>query len=642
MPQLRPGPARRALAALVAARALPLLAALGTLRRRPPARPRARRPRSAPSDTVIDGPAPTSSASTGCRSPATAPAGWSTSRTSAASPHVFVSRLAGGALPDARAGRRRARRASSQPVIAAGQRRRCCWWRSSTAGTLYVVAGAGSSGRPLARRRALFAGAANPAISISQLRQGLPGVHRARGRRRRRAGRVLLPRAVGARADAAERDPGRRRRRRRRRGPQVATAGDGVGIVAWGEDGHIFTRRVSGTSPSVVYEQADRPTLDGWRRSSAERPRDRRRRRLLLRRGRLRGDAHERGRDAVAGAGQPAARLAVRRRHRRPTAPPPAVPRAPTSPGVGGHRVRRRLRHLRARLQSNELYATTLGRQREPRQGTLRVDSLPNSGAADAVPATAGLISTLIAWQQTPGIAGPPEIRVRYASDGSDLGPEQVVSAPTLGPTDADAGSVRRRRRRRRRRRSPGCRAAGAAARRSSPRSSSSRPAASCPSSSFQLRRPPPTGAVLVGGLRAVGPAHMYTVKHRRRRPSARPPRTAIVPPAPLANGRHIYQVTPPTGRAWRTDAPAATVFVDTVAPPWHGAKLTGIARSVHTREQLRRQLHRPATARCAHVGCLRRRHGVGRTGATAPAGTHPAHHGKPPLHAHPHRTRSR
>ncbi len=43
-----------------------------------------------------------------------------------------------------------------------------------------------------------------------------------------------------------------RRRRHRNRAPAVTAAGDGVGIVAWGEDGHIYTRRVWGTSPSIV------------------------------------------------------------------------------------------------------------------------------------------------------------------------------------------------------------------------------------------------------------------------------------------------------------------------------------------------------------------------------------------------------
>ena len=43
--------------------------------------------------------------------------------------------------------------------------------------------------------------------------------------------------------------------------PAVAAAGDGVAIVAWGENGHIVTRRVSGTQPSVAAYQADPPRL---------------------------------------------------------------------------------------------------------------------------------------------------------------------------------------------------------------------------------------------------------------------------------------------------------------------------------------------------------------------------------------------
>ena len=49
--------------------------------------------------------------------------------------------------------------------------------------------------------------------------------------------------------------------------PDVATAGDGTAIVAWGEAGHIYTRRMLGTSPSVVYEQADPPSLRAGVRS---------------------------------------------------------------------------------------------------------------------------------------------------------------------------------------------------------------------------------------------------------------------------------------------------------------------------------------------------------------------------------------
>ncbi len=56
------------------------------------------------------------------------------------------------------------------------------------------------------------------------------------------------------------------------------------------------------------------------------------------------------------------------------------------------------------------------------------------------MPATAGTVSTLIAWQQDSGGGAPAEIRIRYAPDGVDLNPEQVVSTPDLGPTNAAQG----------------------------------------------------------------------------------------------------------------------------------------------------------------------------------------------------------
>ena len=52
----------------------------------------------------------------------------------------------------------------------------------------------------------------------------------------------------------------------------MATAGDGIAIVIWGEDGHIYTRRVVGTTPSVVYEQADPAQFDGWSEQSVADP----------------------------------------------------------------------------------------------------------------------------------------------------------------------------------------------------------------------------------------------------------------------------------------------------------------------------------------------------------------------------------
>jgi hypothetical protein len=50
------------------------------------------------------------------------------------------------------------------------------------------------------------------------------------------------------------------------------------------------------------------------------------------------------------------------------------------------------------------------------------------------------LFSNVVAWQQTPGGAGAPEIRVRFTPAKSSMGPETVVSLSANGPTDAADG----------------------------------------------------------------------------------------------------------------------------------------------------------------------------------------------------------
>ena len=61
---------------------------------------------------------------------------------------------------------------------------------------------------------------------------------------------------------------------------------------------------------------------------------------------------------------------------------------------------------------------------------------------------------------------------------------------------------------------------------------------------------------------------------------------TRMVPPTPLSDGRHSYQLSAVNAAGVATNAAAATVFVDTVAPraTW---KLRGTS-IVNTREQLR------------------------------------------------------
>ena len=218
-------------------------------------------------------------------------------------------------------------------------------------------------------------------------------------------------------------------------------------------------------------------------------------------------------------------------------------------------------------------------RTRRDRGSVERVDSLVNEDAARRRPATAGLISNLIAWQQTPGVAGPAEIRVRYAADGADLGPEQVVSIPSLGATNADDGLVA----------AGDVAGDGAVAWVQGTGASTAivaaqlfkAPGGFVPSNSF--RYVTTASPLLTGHLRTSCGARSRTRSISAACRSARPPppkgraRTADQRPPQLSHQRHQ------PGRV-TTNGPAATVFVDTVAPraTW---KLSG-SSIVNTREQ--------------------------------------------------------
>ena len=219
--------------------------------------------------------------------------------------------------------------------------------------------------------------------------------------------------------------------------PAVAAAGDGVAIVAWGEGGHIFTRKVWGTAPSVVDEQADVPSLSGCGEVSAGQPAvaaggdssyadvafqelvscagvDQTR--VLM--NRLHGSEYD-GIDPVDGLSTPGAA----------SADDPDV--AMTEYGQGFV--------TSAGQQTNDVVAMELGNNGAA--GTvLQINSLQGTSPPYAVPAIAGLFSTLVAWQQTPGTTGPSEIRLRYEPRASTLGPEQVLSSPAEGATNASLG----------------------------------------------------------------------------------------------------------------------------------------------------------------------------------------------------------
>ena len=346
-------------------------------------------------------------------------------------PHVFVSRLVGGQfqapvqVDGGLAG------ASSQPVIAAGNGG-VLLVAFINGGGLYVVDATGSSSSFSAPGE-LAAGASNPSIQMTNFGKGYLAFTVADG-----AGfdvrAAYYP--VGGPwelesaplnatpADDAGTGSG---------APAVAAAGDGVAIVAWGESGHIYTRRVWATAPSVVDEQADPASVGSCGEVSAGEPSVSvggdssyadvafqevvscggvQQTRVLV--NRLRGSAYDGPTAADAGGGN---------------ADDPQV--AMTEYGAGFVTA--------AQENAGQVIAMELGNN-GAYGNPFQVNSVAYSSPPYPVPATAGLFSDLIVWQQDPGSTGPAEIRLRYQPRASSLGAEMVVSSPASGPTDASRG----------------------------------------------------------------------------------------------------------------------------------------------------------------------------------------------------------
>ncbi len=491
--------------------------------------------------------------------------------------HVFLSRLTAGAFQPPVQVDAGLAGPSSQPVVAAAQNGLVLVAFINGA-TLYV-AQATSATSPLSAPAALFRGAANPSLAISNFGKAylaFTATAGAGGGNVRAAyyfqgqwGLESAPLDATASA-AAGTGTGR---------PDVAACGDGVGIVAWGEAGHIYTRRVIGTTPSSVIEQADPATFAGWTETSASRP--------SVASGGDSTYAVVSFQASLSSGSATQTRVLMNRLHGSAFDGPAAADGATAGGPEGADQPQAGVTEYGTGFVTSEtnathmLYATTLGGS-ENRGQTTRVDSLANADPPDAVPSNAGLISNLIAWQQTPGLSGPAEIRLRYAGDGADLGPEEVVSSPALGPTDADRGLA-----------AAGDVAGDAAAAwvQGSAASTSivaaqlfQAPGGFVASNSFRYATTASpllfwsTSAELWGGL-------TYTL-HVDGTAVGQTAATQMVAPAPLANGRHSYQLSATNLGGLSTNASAATVFVDTVAPraTW---RLGGSA-IVNTREQLR------------------------------------------------------
>jgi hypothetical protein len=349
-------------------------------------------------------------------------------------PHVFGSALLGGQFQPPVQVDAGLAGASSQPVIAAGNAG-VLLIGFINAGQLYVVDRTSATAAYGAPDR-LAAGALNPSLEMTNFGKGYLAFAVADG-----AGHDLraayydggswsleAPPLNAVPADDAGTGAG---------APQVAAAGDGVAIVAWGEGGHVYTRKVWGTSPSVVDEQADPASLAGCGEVTAGNPdvsaggdssyadvvfaetvscSGVQQTRVLV--NRLRASQYD-GATAADGLSTPGT----------DSAGEPEV--VMTEYGQGFVTA--------AGESSNDVWAMELGNNGSYGP-ILQINSLAGTAPPFAVPGVAGLFSTLVAWQQTPGTTGPAEIRVRYEPRASTLGPELVVSSPSQGATDAARG----------------------------------------------------------------------------------------------------------------------------------------------------------------------------------------------------------
>ena len=423
------------------------------------------------------------------------------------------------------------------------------------------------AGAPFAAPAALAGGASNPAISITNFGKAYLAFAGPGGVRIAYYNRGSWAVAPAALSISPNDGPGTGSGR-----PAVAAAGDGVGIVAWGEAGHVYSRRVWGTGISVATEQAD-AALPGCSELSADEP--------------VIGSEGDSSFADVAfhevlscGGGQRSRVLANRLRGSQFLGLAQADGLAgSSSDGADDPRITMgEYGHgwiTSSRTSSGALIGTALGDDGAV-WGTTQVNSLAEVTPPDGVPATAGLFSNLIAWQQNPGSAGQPEIRVRYAPAGGTLGPEIVASSSGQGPTDADSGLA----------------GAGDVAGDSAIAWVQGAPGAAQIVVDQLYQPPAPFGQV--GPARYVALPQPQLGWSQSKEPwgpvtytvtldgnvIGQTRSTSLVVPSVLANGPHSWFVTAanPVGQTARTGT--ATVFVDTIPPiariALHGTKLVG------------------------------------------------------------------
>jgi hypothetical protein len=543
------------------------------------ARAAARRtPTLGPSNTVIDGPSSDIAGLSGLSISRDGNGGLVYLKDVGGVAHVFVSRLAGGSFQAPVQADAGLSGAASQPVIAAGQGG-VLLIAFINGGALYV-ADAANAGTPLAAPIQLAPAAAGPAISLTTFGKGyLAFTDTSSSPEQVRTcfynlGQWSTP------STSLNVDPGEAAGTGGGR-PAVVASGDGIGIVAWGEAGHVYTRRVDYTIPSAAYQQADPSSIDGAAEVSASDP--------AISSGGDSSYASVAFSEQVTAGGATQTRVVMAHLHAGRY--DPAVFRADglTDSTDGADQPATAVTEYGAgwvtseHTSDHELWAGKLGTNAVS-MGAARVDSSPNTAAPDAVPATAGVTSTLIAWQQAPGIAGPAEIRVRYAPNGADLGAEQVVSSSSQGAADADAGLA-----------AGGDVAGDAAIAWVQGTGSDSQIVAAqlyqAPGSfapAWTTRYADSANPILAWSPSAESWGAVQYAMQFDGAPLETTYGTETRTPAPVANGPHTWEVTATNRAGLSTSARTATVFVDTVPPKVSdavsGGRTVGIVQKLSIR----------------------------------------------------------
>ncbi len=232
-------------------------------------------------------------------------------------------------------------------------------------------------------------------------------------------------------SDDAGQGPGR---------PRVVAPASGVAVVAWGEEGKIYARRVWDTQPSISVSRVDLPSLEGQPSQGADSPE------VASPYDDSTAEVAWRQDFLAAGGGKSSRVLVSALRGSAVDAPILADGSPPQADGAERPRLAADGSGfgllVNTRQSTHEVFAQLL-RRRVP---STRLDSTESSTPAFPVVALAGSTQAVVAWQHDDG-ATPTQIRGRRATLfgkgellGSGFAPEQTLSDPLAGPAQADRG----------------------------------------------------------------------------------------------------------------------------------------------------------------------------------------------------------